>query len=268
MPNPVLYFSPNRCAFPLANTWWNCGLTRSGQSVLLRGLISQHLPHGLCKSGILTALLFHKRIKITAAVVCGWSLQKSHYFPGHNLFVPSCHICWWSMSQWSVGHNDRFRGCDWCSCPFCSPIGLEGTRCSWLVGRVIGRRQLFVQFLTANLGITVSLLCSFKHPTSQSNHTSIWTHSTGLSWTHHKPRIASITQCEAPKDSGSQQYIKKQPNNWIMNRVQNRDQKTGRHSRRQTSSAKAFGAYYDRNELEVVSIPLVQLHLLHLYPNS
>lgn len=74
----------------------------SGQSVFLRELTSLHPPHGLCKSGILTAMLVHKCIKITAPVVCGWSLWNSQYFLGHTLSLPSCCICWWSVNQWSV----------------------------------------------------------------------------------------------------------------------------------------------------------------------
>lgn len=73
--------------------------------------VSLHPPCGLHKSGIITALLAYKCIKITVPVVCGWSLWNSKYFPG-NLSMSSWRICWWSVSWWSVGHGDGLRGCD------------------------------------------------------------------------------------------------------------------------------------------------------------
>lgn len=111
----VVFFLQNSCVCPLADAgcWagWSCGLTWSGWSVFLCELTSLHPPCGLHTSGIITALLAYKCIKITVPVVCGWSLRNRKYFPG-NLSTSSWHICWWSVSWWSVGHGDGLRGCD------------------------------------------------------------------------------------------------------------------------------------------------------------
>lgn len=172
---PVLYFSQNSCNCPLADAWywvgWSCGLTWSGQSVFLCEPTSLPPPRGLYKSRIRTALLVHKCIKITAPVVCGWSLWNSQYFPGHNLSVPSWHICWWSVSRWPVGHNDRLRGCD-LPVPSALPGGYKGPGAPGQWVKSLQGVGCFIQCLAANLGIMVSLLFSFKHHIfSQSNHT-------------------------------------------------------------------------------------------------